>query len=60
MYVRPNKYLCTNGGWLLKLFHDGQDISDLLMQQNLAVPYDGGTKTKEEVVPFNCPPQANS
>ena len=23
---------------------DGQDISDMLIQKNLAVPYDGGTR----------------
>ena len=26
---------------------DGQDVSDLLIQEGLAVPYDGGTKGKE-------------
>lgn len=26
---------------------DGQDLSELLMAQGLAVPYDGGTKTKD-------------
>ena len=26
---------------------DGQDVSDLLIQEGLAVPYDGGTKTKD-------------
>ena len=26
---------------------DGQDVSDLLIQEGLAVPYDGGTKVKD-------------
>ncbi len=26
---------------------DGQDVSDLLIQEGLAVPYDGGTKGKD-------------
>ena len=26
---------------------DGQDVSDLLIQEGLAVPYEGGTKGKE-------------
>ncbi len=30
-----------------RLMADGVDISDLLIQQHLAVPYDGGTKTKD-------------
>jgi len=30
-----------------RLLADGVDISDLLIQKNLAVPYDGGTKTKD-------------
>ncbi len=29
-----------------RLIADGVDISDLLIQKNLAVLYDGGTKTK--------------
>jgi endonuclease YncB( thermonuclease family) len=28
-----------------RLIVDGQDISDMLIQKNLAVLYDGGTKT---------------
>jgi len=30
-----------------RLKADGVDISDLLIQKNLAVPYDGGTKVKD-------------
>ena len=30
-----------------RLIADGQDISDLLIQQHLAVLYDGGTKVKD-------------
>jgi len=30
-----------------RLIADGQDISDLLIQKNLAVLYVGGTKTKD-------------
>jgi len=30
-----------------RLIADGVDISDLLVQKNLAVLYDGGTKTKD-------------
>ena len=33
-----------------RLIADGEDISDLLVQKNLAVPYDGGTKTKDGFV----------
>jgi len=37
------KYFRIVGG----LIADGVDISDLLIQQHLAVPYDGGTKVKD-------------
>jgi len=30
-----------------RLIVDGQDISEVLIQKNLAVLYDGGTKTKD-------------
>ncbi|MEX5283819.1 MAG: thermonuclease family protein [Nitrospiraceae bacterium] len=30
-----------------RVMADGQDLSDVLMMQGLAVPYDGGTKTKD-------------
>jgi len=30
-----------------RLIADGVDISELLIERHLAVPYDGGTKTKE-------------
>jgi len=30
-----------------RLIADGVDISDLLIQKQLAVPYDGGTKVKD-------------
>ncbi len=30
-----------------KVIVDGQDLSTLLIEQGLAVPYDGGTKTKD-------------
>ncbi len=30
-----------------RLEADGQDISELLIQRQLAVPYDGGTKVKD-------------
>ena len=29
-----------------RLIADGVDISDLLIERHMAVPYDGGTKTK--------------
>jgi len=30
-----------------RLIVDGQDLSDMLIQKQLAVPYHGGTKTKD-------------
>ncbi len=30
-----------------RLIADGVDISDLLIERHLAVPYDGGTKVKD-------------
>ena len=30
-----------------RLIADGQDISDLLIERQLAVPYNGGTKVKD-------------